>query len=81
MLEERTEFNRERRREGQSTLRISRRFEEERVCSFFPNLLTLDEKRQRTASSAEFVEMIDEDRNVLKRNVTSDESWCFMHDP
>jgi hypothetical protein len=25
--------------------------------------------------------MIDDDRNVLKRIVTGDESWCFMYDP
>jgi hypothetical protein len=51
------------------------------VCLFFPHLLTPDEKRQRTASSAEFVEMIDENRNVLKRNVTSDEVGvsCTIH--
>jgi hypothetical protein len=24
--------------------------------------------------------MIDDDRNSLKRTVTSDESWCFMYD-
>jgi hypothetical protein len=41
----------------------------------------LDQKHQCTALSVEFVEMIDEDRNVLKRIVMGDESWCFMYDP
>jgi hypothetical protein len=44
-------------------------------------LLIPDQKHQRAASSAEFVEMIDDYRNVLKRIVTGDESWCFMYDP
>jgi hypothetical protein len=29
----------------------------------------------------ETAEMVDDDRNVLKRIVTGDESWCFMYDP
>jgi hypothetical protein len=44
-------------------------------------LLKPVQKHQRAASSVEFVEMIHEDRNVLKRSVTGDESWCFMYDP
>lgn len=28
-----------------------------------------------------FVEMIGDDRYVLKRIVTSDESWCSLNDP
>jgi hypothetical protein len=28
-----------------------------------------------------FLEMIDDDRNVLKRIVTGDESWCSLNDP
>jgi hypothetical protein len=37
-----------------------------------PHLLTPDQKHRRAASSVEFVEMIDDDRNVLKRIVTGD---------
>jgi hypothetical protein len=48
---------------------------------FVPHLLTPDQNHQHTASSVEFVEMIDDDSNVLKRTVTSDESWCFRYDP
>jgi hypothetical protein len=44
-------------------------------------LITPDQKHQRAASSVEFIEMIDDGRNVLKRTVTGDESWCFMYDP
>jgi hypothetical protein len=52
------------------------------VCApFVPHLLTLDLKHQRAASTAEFVEMIDDNINVLERIVTGDESWCFMYDP
>jgi hypothetical protein len=50
-------------------------------ASFVPHLLTPDEKYHRAASFVEFVEMIYDDRNVLKRIVKSEESWCFMYDP
>jgi hypothetical protein len=49
------------------------------IC-FVPHLLTLDQKHQCAASSIEFVEMTD-DRNILKRIVTGDESWCFIYNP
>jgi hypothetical protein len=50
------------------------------VC-FVPHLLTPDQKHQRAASSAEFVEVTDDDRKVFfKRTVTGDENWCFMYD-
>jgi hypothetical protein len=40
------------------------------VCTrFVPRLLTSDQKHQRAASSVEFVEMTDDDRNVFKRTV------------
>jgi hypothetical protein len=46
-----------------------------KVCAnFVPHLLRPDQKHQRAASSVEFVEMNDDDRNVLKRIVTGDES-------
>jgi hypothetical protein len=48
---------------------------------FVPHLLTLSQKHQCAASSVEFVEMIDDDRNILKRIVISNESLCFMYDP
>jgi hypothetical protein len=31
--------------------------------------------------SVEFVEIIDEDRNILKRTAVGDKSWCFMYNP
>jgi hypothetical protein len=53
-----------------------------KVCArFIPHLLIPDQKHQHAASSVEFVELIDDDRNVLKRIVTNAESWCFMYDP
>jgi hypothetical protein len=40
------------------------------MCSHFvSHLLTPDQKYQRAASSVEFAEMTDDDRNVLKRCV------------
>jgi hypothetical protein len=52
------------------------------VCArFVPHLLRPDQKHQHAASSVEFVEMTDDDRNVLKRTVTGDESCWFMYDP
>jgi hypothetical protein len=52
------------------------------MCArFVPHLLMLDQKYQRVASSVEFVEMIGDDRNVLKRTVMGDKSWCFMYNP
>jgi hypothetical protein len=44
-----------------------------------PHFLTPDQRHQRAASSAEFVEMDDEDRKVLKSIATGDESWYFIH--
>jgi hypothetical protein len=38
-------------------------------------LLTPDQEHQGTASSAEFVEVIHDDRNVLKRIAMCDESF------
>jgi hypothetical protein len=56
--------------------------EKKKVCALFvPHLLTPDQKHQRAPSSAELVEMIDDDRNVLKSIVTGDKNWCFMYDP
>jgi hypothetical protein len=52
-----------------------------KVCArFVPRFLTPDQKHQRAPSSVEFVEMTDDDRNVLNRIVTVDESCCFMYD-
>jgi hypothetical protein len=52
------------------------------VCArFVPHLLTPNQKHQRPAWSVEFVEMTDDDRNVLKRIVTDPEILCSMHDP
>jgi hypothetical protein len=48
------------------------------VCSSF---VKAGSKHKRAASAVEFVEVIDDDINVLKRIVTDDESWCFVYDP
>jgi hypothetical protein len=77
MFEELTGTNRETVREI-----IVQDLKKKKVCAcFVPHLLTPDQKHRRAASSVEFVEMIGGDRNVLKRIVTGDESWCFMYDP
>jgi hypothetical protein len=52
------------------------------VCAqFVSHLLKPDQKPECIANSVEFVEMIHDDRNVLERIVTGDESWCFMYGP
>jgi hypothetical protein len=52
------------------------------VCArFIPHLLQPDHKHKRATSSVEFVEMFDDDINVLGSIVTGDENWCFMYDP
>jgi hypothetical protein len=78
MLEEMTGINRETVRK-----RVVKDLKKKKsVCAcFVPYLLTPDQKHERTALSVEFVEMIDNDRNVLKTIETGDESWCFMYDP
>jgi hypothetical protein len=48
---------------------------------FVSHLLTPDQEHRCAASSLEFVEMIDDDRNVLKRFVTGNENLCSMYDP
>jgi hypothetical protein len=69
MLEEMTGINRE------TVCKISvEDLKNKKVCARFVHLLTLNQKYQHTASSAAFVEMIDDNRNVLKRTVTDDES-------
>jgi hypothetical protein len=53
-----------------------------KVCvRFVPQLSTPYQKHQRPASSFELDEMIDDDRNVLERIITGDESWRFVEDP
>jgi hypothetical protein len=44
-------------------------------------LLTHDQKQQHAKSPVEIVEMTNDNRNVLKRTVMYNESWCFMYDP
>jgi hypothetical protein len=44
-------------------------------------LLTPDQKQQHPPSSVEFVEVLDDDRNILKRIAMGDESLYFMYDP
>jgi hypothetical protein len=46
-----------------------------------PYFLTPEQTHPSPASSVEFVEMIDDTRNVLKSIVTGNEMWCFMYDP
>jgi hypothetical protein len=70
MLEEMTGINRE-------TVRkiLAEDLKKKKVCArFVPHLLMPDQKHQRAASSVEFVDMVDDDRNVLKGIVTGDES-------
>jgi hypothetical protein len=69
LLEEMTEINRE-------TVRkiLVENWKKKEMCAcFVPHLLTPD-KKQCPTSSVEFVEMIDNDKNALKRIVTGDEN-------
>jgi hypothetical protein len=77
MLEEITWINRE---AGRKILVED--LKKKKVCApFVTYFLTPYQKHQHAALSVEFVEIIDDDRNVLKRIVTGDESWYFMYDP
>jgi hypothetical protein len=77
MLEEMTGFN------GDTVHKILvDDLKKKKVCArFVLHLLTPDRKRQRTESSVLFVEMTAGNRNVLKRNVSGDENYCFMYSP
>jgi hypothetical protein len=70
MLEEMTDIN----RKTVSKILVEDLKKKKKVrARFVPRLLTPDKKHQRSASSAEFVETIDDERNVSKRIVTGDE--------
>jgi hypothetical protein len=60
MLEEMTQMNRK------TVCKILvKDLKKKKVCArFVPHLLTPDQKHQHAASSVEFVEMVDDDRNV-----------------
>jgi hypothetical protein len=78
MLEEVTGINRETVRK----ILVEDLKKRKKVCArFVPHLLKPDQKHQRAASSVEFVEIIDDVINVLKKIVTGDEIWCFVYYP
>jgi hypothetical protein len=67
-------------REGQKILIkiLIEDIKEKKVCAHFdPHFLIPGQEHQ----SAEFDEMIDDDRYVSKRIVRDNESWCFMYSP
>jgi [histone H3]-lysine36 N-dimethyltransferase SETMAR len=77
LLEEVTDINRE-------TIRLILRedLNKRKLCArFVPHSLNEDQKRQRLVASQDFIELVDKDKNFLKRIVTGDETWCFMYDP
>jgi hypothetical protein len=61
---------------------LLRDLKKKKVCAHLvPHFLTPDQKHQHAAISVEFGKMIDDARNVLKRIVTVNESWCSMYHP
>jgi hypothetical protein len=51
------------------------------VCSLCSSFVNTGSKTTTPALYVEFIEMVDDDRNVLKGIVTGDESLYFMYDP
>jgi hypothetical protein len=76
MLEELTGINREEVRKM-----LGEGLKRKCVRSFGSSFVKPDQKLHCAASSVEFVETIDGDRNVLKGIVTGEEIWCSVYDP
>jgi len=53
-----------------------------RVCAkFIPKLLSAEQKNLRFEIAQDNLEMISNDKNVLKKIITGDESWVYGYDP
>ncbi len=53
-----------------------------RVCAkFVPRLLSDEEKTHRMVTCQEWIDMVEEDSEVLSHVITGDESWVWMYDP
>ena len=48
---------------------------------FIPKLLTTEQKDLRSEIAQGNLEMVSDDENVLKKVITSDESWVYGYDP
>ena len=46
-----------------------------------PRLLTDDQKQPQVLCCKELKEKIQEDPNILKKVITSDETWVYCYDP
>ena len=52
-----------------------------RVCmTFIPKLLTTEQKDLRSEIAQDNLKMVSDDENVLKKVITSDESWVYGYD-
>ena len=53
-----------------------------RVCAkFIPKLLTTEQKEFRSEIAQDNLEMVSDDKNVLKKVITGNESWVYGYDP
>ena len=53
-----------------------------RVCAkFIPKFLTEEQKKLHFVVAQDNLEMVADDENVLKKIITSDESWVYGYDP
>ncbi len=55
---------------------ITEDLEEKKVCAcFIPHTVTVEQREERVSLSEDYLKLCEE------KNVTGDESWCFVYDP
>jgi hypothetical protein len=53
-----------------------------KLCArFVPHFLTPEQREDRVTSCQDIIAMADADKNVFKKIITGDETWCFAYDP
>ena len=50
-------------------------------AKFIPKLLTTEQKDLSSEIAQDNLDMVSDDENVLKKVITSDESWVYGYDP
>ncbi|GFR00010.1 mariner Mos1 transposase [Trichonephila clavata] len=51
------------------------------VCTWFQKMLSPEQKEMRVNMSRDLIDMADEDDILLKKILTSDETWYFLNNP
>jgi hypothetical protein len=51
------------------------------AAKFVARILTADQKQQRVDVCTEICQLASDDKNVLYRAITGDESWVYGYDP